>query len=58
MLNITRKVSILVLFICFNSNAENINILKMYNKFTAVSAASGKCMTPQKGELTVFLAKY
>jgi hypothetical protein len=58
MLNITRKVSILALFICFNSNAENINILKMYNQFTAVSAASGKCMTPQKDELTAFIANY
>ena len=30
----------------------------MYNQFTAVSAASGKCMTPQKDELTAFLANY
>ena len=58
MLNITRTISIFVLFICFNSNAENINILKMYNQFTAVSATSGKCMTPQKEELTAFLANY
>jgi len=58
MLNVTRTISICALFICFNSNAENINILKMYNQFTAVSAASGKCMTPQKDELTAFLANY
>ena len=58
MLNITRTVSILVIFICFNSNAESTNILKMYNQFTAVSAASGKCMTPPKDELTSFLGNY
>lgn len=56
--NVTRTISIFALFICFNSNAEHTNILKMYNQFTAVSAASGKCMTPQKDELTSFLSNY
>ncbi|WP_448550391.1 hypothetical protein [Thalassotalea fusca] len=54
----TRTVSFLGLFICLNSHAENTNILKMYNQFTAVSAAVGKCMTPKKEELISFLANY
>ncbi|QBG36126.1 hypothetical protein [Litorilituus sediminis] len=58
MLKITRTVTMLALFICLNSYAENTNVLKIYNQFTAVSAAAGKCMTPSKEDLTAFLANY
>lgn len=58
MLFIKRVLSIFILLFSLNSNADNRSILKMYNQFTAVSAASSKCMSPPEHELIAFLANY
>lgn len=50
-------ITILVLS-SFPLKAKEPYIFDIYNQFTAVSAASGKCIKPSKKELTSFLANY
>jgi len=38
--------------------AEKTDVLKIYEAFTLTSAAAGKCIKPDKEELTSFLANY
>jgi len=42
----------------FSITAKELDIFKIFNQFTAVSAASGKCIEPSSEELTSFLANY
>ena len=58
MLNFTKIIFTLALFTSFTSNAEKMDILKIYNQFTLASAASSKCLKPSKEELNSFLVNY
>lgn len=58
MSNITKTLCALVLLTTFAVTAENINLLKIYNQFTLASAASSKCLKPNKDELNSFLENY
>lgn len=58
MLHFIRVIITLVLFTSLASHGKDTDILKIYNQFTAVSATSGKCLTPSKKELNSFLANY
>jgi len=58
MLHLIKVIIISVLFTSLPSHGKDTDILKIYNQFTAVSAASGKCLTPPKKELNLFLANY
>lgn len=49
---------LLMLLFSTTASAENTDILKIYEHFTLASAASGKCIKPEKEELTSFLANY
>ncbi len=58
MLHFIRVIITLVFFTSLASHGKDTDILKIYNQFTAVSAASGKCLMPPKKELNSFLANY
>ena len=58
MLNFTKIIFTLALFTSFTSNAETMDILKIYNQFTLASAASSKCLKPTKEALNSFLVNY
>ena len=54
-----RKFLILIILLSSSAQAGNeIGILKIYEQFTLASAAAGKCIKPEKKELTDFLANY
>lgn len=40
------------------ASADDLGILEIYEQFTLVSAAAGKCLEPDEEELTSFLANY
>jgi cupin superfamily acireductone dioxygenase involved in methionine salvage len=54
----TKIIFTLAMFTSFTSNAENMDILKIYNQFTLASAAASKCIKPSKEELNAFLVNY
>lgn len=49
---------LLMLLFSATAIAEKTDILKIYEHFTLASAAAGKCIKPEKEELTSFLANY
>ncbi|GAA0787042.1 hypothetical protein [Marinobacterium sediminicola] len=52
-------VLILLLMYCGTVNASGkTDILKVFEHFTLTNAAAGKCIKPEKSELTSFLANY
>ena len=54
-----RHIIILIVLLSGAAQAsDKIGILKIYEQFTLSSAAAGKCIKPEKDELTDFLANY
>lgn len=49
---------LVMLLFTATASAEKTDILKIYEHFTLASAAAGKCIKPEKEELTSFLANY
>lgn len=59
MINRSTVVTVLILLVSsFSVTAKEMDIFKIFNQFTAVSAASGKCIKPSSEDLTSFLANY
>jgi len=54
-----KKFLFLLLMYCGAVNAAGkTDILKIFEHFTLANAAAGKCIKPEKSELTSFLANY
>lgn len=49
---------LVMLLFSATASAEKTDILKIYEHFTLASASAGKCIKPEKEELTSFLANY